>query len=160
MTTDLQDTLLALNLALNRLENPLGEKEHRSLNDISEQLLYPEHWDIIKANLTKIIQENQKLNELYKESLALIEPYGGNFPPEMQQILDKIREEIPADRNEPKIYSHAKNKATSDNPEFNSDPISKDLTNWSVNTLGKSEERPHRESSWLNQLWQFLNRPI
>lgn len=165
MTTDLKNTLpalLALNLALFDMKTTLSQTESQWLNDIREQLLYPEYWDIIiKDNLKNFIEKNQELKNIYEEYLKKIDPQG-NFPREMQQILESIKEEIPSANNR-QTFSHAIDQATPDNPEFNPDPISKDLINWSVQNLGKpSEERPqsenHNQSSWLQELLKFLNR--
>ncbi len=153
MTTDIQDTLLALHLALYGIKNPLSEKERQSLNNIGEQLLYPEHWDIIKANLTKIINGNQEWERLHKESLARIESYGGDYPPAIQEILDKMKEETLADNNEPREFRDPRQDSLPNSSDNGTDNTEYPNAVWRQYLTDKEPDKKIKENHLIQDLF-------
>ncbi|MEB3827582.1 hypothetical protein [Phormidium sp. CCY1219] len=161
MTTSLNNSLLSLLLALNRLEVPLTEDESTALVDIGEQLMYsPDTWeDIIEPDLMAILEGNPDLRSLYQEFLTDIQERNGNFPPNLLPTQAELGREIPNSIHEPTDFSHFIDLATEDNPELEPDVNSQEILNAAIQVLSTPNPvQTSKKISGIQRVWQFLQQ--
>lgn len=80
----MDNTLLALLLALTNLDNPLSDDEGKALADVGQQLKSdPNDWDFIEDDLMAIIQANDALSQLYQEAKAKLDALKDPIPPDL-----------------------------------------------------------------------------
>ncbi|MFB2969151.1 hypothetical protein ACE1CD_09275 [Aerosakkonema sp. BLCC-F183] len=84
MNAVVNNSLLALMLALKDLESPLSEDEQSTLSDVAAQLsLDPDAWESdIEPTLMAVIAANPNLNQLYQSAKSQLDNVNGNIPKE------------------------------------------------------------------------------
>lgn len=98
MGTVVNNTLLALMLALNELETPLSSDEESGLSDIAAQLsLDPDAWESdIEPNLLGIIEANPNLHQLYQAAKSQLDGVNGDIPKDMLPTQSELEKVVPA----------------------------------------------------------------
>lgn len=102
MDIPMQNTLLALLLALEELEAPLSKDEQSALADVAAQLyLNPKAWkEYSEPYLLKVIQANATLNQLYQSALSQLNAVNGNIPQDLLPTQAELEQVLPPS-NEP-----------------------------------------------------------
>ena len=98
MNTVVNNTLLALMLALNELETPLSSDEESALSDIAAQLsLDPDAWESdIEPNLNEIIAANPHLQQLYQAAKFQLDAVNGDIPQDFLPTQLELEKVVPA----------------------------------------------------------------
>ncbi|MBD2208103.1 CHAT domain-containing protein [Calothrix sp. FACHB-1219] len=94
MNSSVTKTLLALLLALKKLEIPLSEDEQALLQDVGQQLaLDPDYWEFIEPELITIIQANSTLHQLFEAGKVKLDALDGRIPRELLPSLAYLEKE-------------------------------------------------------------------
>ena len=151
MAAPIKTTLLALCLALMRLEAPLSENEQERLTDVVQQLdNSPDDWEFIEADLMAVIARKAPLDQLYQEAKARLNEVDGNIPPNLLPTEIELEQVLPIiSRREKRPY-----KPSRDDNEKNYEIINttRKILN-SPDPVGTTKNLPS-----LKNLWQFLNQ--
>ncbi|MBD2198394.1 MULTISPECIES: CHAT domain-containing protein [Calothrix] len=95
MNSSVTKTLLALLLALKKLEIPLSEDEQALLQDVGQQLaLDPDYWEFIEPELITIIQANSTLHQLFEAGKVKLDALDGRIPRELLPSLAYLEKEL------------------------------------------------------------------
>ncbi|HEY9634472.1 MAG TPA: hypothetical protein V6D14_13750 [Coleofasciculaceae cyanobacterium] len=105
MAAPIETTLLALSLALKNLEDPLIPTAQAALKKVGNQLAAlkkvgspldanPNASKVIEEGLTKVIEGNASLNQLYQAAKAKLDAVDGNIPPELLPSEAELIQEL------------------------------------------------------------------
>jgi hypothetical protein len=94
MNSSVTKTLLALLLALKKLEIPLSEDEQALLQCVGRQLVYPDYWEFIEPELITIIQANSTLHQLFEAGKVKLDALDGRIPRELLPSLAYLEKEL------------------------------------------------------------------
>ena len=154
MDNSVNNTLLALILAVKNIETPLNKEEEASLSTAAQQFLAnAQGWDIIiEPELMKMINGNPALDQEFqkiKSKLDNLSTIPANLIPTTEE-LDSI---LPATSQEPKIFAPPNIK-----PQ---DLKNNDITNMAIRVMLNSKSSTTvKKLNRLEKLWEFLNQPI
>ena len=97
MSTNGNNTLLALMLALNELETPLNADEESALSDVAAQLsIAPDAWESdIEPNLIAIIEANPNLHQLYQAAKSQLDAVNGDIPKDLLPTQSELEQVAP-----------------------------------------------------------------
>ena len=145
-------TLLALLIALEQLETPLGSEEKQALENTAQQLyLDPDDWDFIKEGLMAIVDVNPALSQNYHIALTQLEIVKGNIPSEQMPTLNELETELPCENKEPTTFGYFKGE-----PDRETDEI----LNLAIDVLTRKEpEKAVKKLSFLKRLQSWLPKP-
>lgn len=153
-TTNLNNTLLALLLALKDSEIPLSDTEQSDLSLAAEQLsANPKAWEVlIEPRLLVMIQANEPLNQRFQAVKSQLDNLGDiplNLLPseaELQQIAPKQKPQ-PTTRAIPQVSS--------------SDLRSNEITNMAIRVMATpNPSETAKKLSSFEQFQQFLNQNL
>ncbi|NEQ77342.1 MAG: hypothetical protein F6K23_32640 [Okeania sp. SIO2C9] len=151
MNTTIDNTLLALLLALKNLENPLNTQEQEALADVGQQLkLDSNDWDFIEDDLMATIHGNDALNQLYQKAKAKLDACDRPIPTDL----------LPTDAELENALPRESKGGTRAHFEGKPDEQSNEILNLATNVV--STEKPEetaKKLSFLERLSQFLNQP-
>ncbi|AUB44291.1 hypothetical protein COO91_10514 (plasmid) [Nostoc flagelliforme CCNUN1] len=145
-------TLLALLIALEQLETPLGPQEKQALENTAQQLyLDPDDWDFIKEGLMAVVEANPKLSHNYCAALAQLQMIKGNIPSEQMFTQEEVETELPRENKEPTTFGFFEGE-----PDRESDEI----LNLTIDVLTRKEpEKAVKNLSFLKRLRSQLSKP-
>lgn len=154
MDTAVNNSLLALMLALNDLESPLSEEEESTLSEVADRLaLDPDAWESdIEPDLLAVIAANPNFNQLFQSAKSQLDAVNGNIPKDLLPTQTELEKVIPA---EPEIATRGFDPEAEES-DFHSDEIS----NMVISIL--SNPNPSETTKKLGrfeQLKQFLRQP-
>ncbi len=153
MDNSVNNTLLALLLAVKNLETPLTKEEEASLSIAAQQFsVNPNGWDIIiQPELMTMINGNQALARQFqtiKTKLDNLSTIPSNLIPTTEE-LDTV---LPVVASQPKKFPL---------PNPNPPEKSNEITNVALRVMLTSESSTTvKKLNSLDKLWQFLNQPI
>lgn len=154
MNTTIDNTLLALLLALKNLENPLNTEEQEALADVGQQLkLDPNDWDFIEDELMATIHGNDALNQLYQKAKAKLDALNSPIPPDLLPTDAELENALPRE-------SKGGTRAHPPYGEGKPDEQSNEILNLATNVV--STEKPEETAKklpFLERVSQFLNQP-
>ena len=151
MNDSMEKSLLAMLLAIRKLDNPLNSEEKNDLYVIGQQLsLTPTAWNTdIEANLMEIIYKNSSLNIIFQEIKSQIEKN-----PEIPQNL------IPSTEELAKVIPTKVQSSERPIPKF--DDSNKDIpgiTNISIQVFSSPEpSETVKKNSKFEKLLNFIRR--
>lgn len=145
-------TLLALLIALEQLETPLGLQEKQALENTAQQLyLDPDDWDFIKEGLMAVVEANPTLSHNYHIALTQLQIVKGNIPPEQMPTLKELETELPYENKEPTTFGYFEGE-----PDRETDEI----LNLAIDVLTRKEpEKAVKNLSFLKRLQSWLPKP-
>jgi hypothetical protein len=151
MAAPIKTTLLALCLALMRLEAPLSKNEQEELTDVVRQLDNSlDDWEFIEDDLTKIITRKALLDQLYQEAKTRLNEVDGNIPPNLLPTEIELEQVLPINsRREERPYK----------PSRDDNEKSYEIINTTRKILNSSDPVDTTKNlPSLKNLWQFLNQ--
>lgn len=152
-TANLQNTLLALLLALKNLETPLSGTEQTALSKAAEQLsANPNTWDLlIEPSLLAMIQANESLNQLYKIAKSQLDALSDEIPSKLLPTQEELEQVIPKDQI----------PVTRGKLPVNDGYKSTEINNVAINVLSTANPvETAKKLSRIEQLQQFLQQSI
>jgi hypothetical protein len=152
MTEPPKITLLALLIALEKLQSPLTPDEKEALETTASQLyLDPDDWDFIKEGLIATIEANPALYQNYQTALVQLLSVNGNIPQEQMPTQKEIETELTSDNKEPTTFGYFEGE-----PDRESDEI----LNVTINVLTRKEpDKAAKNLSFLKRLQNWLPKP-
>ena len=153
MTVPVNNSLLALLLALTDLQAPLSENEKFALFEVGEQLSADLNaWQpLTEPFLSGIIQANATLNQLYQAALSQLEAVDGNIPDNLLPSESELEQALPVS-NQMVTRGFA---PVSDAEDFESNEI----TNIAINILAtKNPAESVKKINFFEQIKQFLQQ--
>lgn len=153
MTVPVNNSLLALLLALTDLQTPLSENEKSVLAEVSEQLSADlDAWKpLIEPSLQDMIQANTTLNQLYQTALFQLQAVDGNIPDNLLPSESELEQALPTS-NQVVTRGFA---PVSDPEDFESNEI----TNIAISILAtKNPTESVKKLSGFEQIKQFLQQ--
>lgn len=98
MDVPVNNSLLALLLALKDLDTPLSEDEKAGLADVADQLyLAPDAWEeAIEPSLMQAIASNSTLQQLYQTAKSQLDALDGNIPLDLLPTRSELEKAVPA----------------------------------------------------------------
>ena len=154
MDTSVNNSLLALMLALNDLQSPLSEDEESTLSSVADRLaLEPDTWESdIEPDLLAVIKSNSNFNQLFQNAKSQLDAVNGEIPKDLLPTHTELEKVIPA---EPEIATRGFEPEAEE-----SDLHSNEISNMVINIL--SNPNPSETTKKLDrfeQLKQFLRQP-
>ena len=153
MTLLVNNSLLALLLALTDLQTPLRENEKSVLAEVSEQLSADlDAWKpLIEPSLLSMIQANATLNQLYQTAVSQLEAVDGNIPHNLLPNESELEQALPTSHQ---IVTRGF-APVSDAEDFESNEI----TNIAISILATNNPTESvRKLSRFEQIKQFLQQ--
>jgi len=150
---NLQNTLLALLLALKKLETPLSDTEQSALSQAAEQLYAnPNAWDLlIEPPLLAMIQANESLNQLYKIAKSQLDALRDEIPSHLLPTQAEFEAVIPTNQSPVKRGKLPVNDGYKSN----------EINNVAINILSTANPvETAKKLSRIEQLQQFLQQSI
>lgn len=154
MDTAVNNSLLALMLALNDLESPLSEEEESTLSEVADRLaLDPDAWESdIEPDLMAVIKSNSNFNQLFQNAKSQLDAVNGDIPKDLLPTQTELEKVIPA---ELEIATRGFDPEA-DESEFKSNEIS----NMVINILSNpNPAETTKKLSRFEQLKRFLRQP-
>lgn len=109
----LDQTLLALLLALKNLKVPLTDAERDEFFEIGEQLeLDPDDWDFIYEGMIDTIAKNPSLNQLFKAYISQLDPLNGSILLGLLPTEKELKQEL-SSASDPESLGYKPKKAFS-----------------------------------------------
>ncbi|NEO30763.1 MAG: hypothetical protein F6K36_10080 [Symploca sp. SIO3C6] len=91
-------TLLALVLALKDVEE-VSEAEKSAFRDAADQLqLEPDNWEEHESDLLRVIQDNPKLNQLYRTAKSQLDALSREIPSSLLPTQTELEQVIPTNQ--------------------------------------------------------------
>ena len=154
-TTNLNNTLLALLLALKDSETPLSDTEQSDLSQAAEQLsANPKAWEIlIEPRLLAMLEANKPLNQRFQATKSQLDNLGDTMP--LNLLPSEAEVEQAAPKQKPQPTTRAIPQVSS------SDLRSTEITNMAIRVM--ATPNPSETAKKLNsfeQLQQFLNQNL
>ncbi len=154
-TTNLNNTLLALLLALKDSETPLSDTEQSDLSQAAEQLsANPKAWEIlIEPRLLAMLKANEPLNQRFQAAKSPLDNLGGKIP--LNLLPSEAEVEQAAPKQKPQPTTRAIPQVSS------SDLRGNEITNMAIRVM--ATPNPSETAKKLNsfeQLQQFLNQNL
>ena len=154
MDNSINNTLLALILAVKNIETPLNKEEEASLSTAAQQFsVNPQGWDIIiEPELMKMINGNRALAQEFqtiKAKLNKVSTIPSNLIPteEELEVITSSNTDQPKGRPIPNIDP--------------SSSKSNETTNMAIRAMLTPEtSKTVKELSSLEKIWEFLNQSI
>lgn len=142
-------TLLALLIALEKLEIPLSPEEKQALGNTARQLdIDPDDWDSIKEGLTAAIEANPTLCQHYQTALIQLQAVNGDIPAEQMPTENELEAELARENREPTTFGYFEGE-----PDRESDEI----LNVTINVLTRKEpEKVAKKLSFLKRIQNWL----
>lgn len=155
MSTNVNNTLLALMIALNELETPLSPDEESALSDVAAQLsLDPDAWESdIEPNLIAIIEANPNLHQLYQAAKNQLDEVNGDIPKDLLPTQSELEQVAP---------TTAEVATRGFDPETDeSDFYSNEINNMVISILATPKPtETTKKLSRFERLKQFLRQPV
>ncbi|MBN4004792.1 hypothetical protein [Nostoc sp. LPT] len=154
-TTNLNNTLLALLLALRDSEIPLSDTEQSDLSQAAEQLsANPKAWEIlIEPRLLVMIQANEPLNQRFQAAKSQLDNLGDTIPLNLLPSEAELEQAVP--KQKPQPITRAIPQVSS------SDLRSNEITNMAIKVLATpNPSETAKKLSSFEQFQQFLNQNL
>lgn len=154
-STNLNNTLLALLLALKDSETPLSDTEQSDLSQAAEQLsANPKAWEVlIEPRLLVMIQANEPLNQRFQAAKSQLDNLGDKIP--LNLLPSEAEVEQAAPKQKPQPTSRAIPQVSS------SDLRSNEITNMAIKVMATSNpSETAKKLSSFEQFQQFLNQNL
>ena len=145
-------TLLALLIALEKLEISLSPQEKQALENIGQQLeLDPDDWDsIFKKELMPVISANPALYKNYQTALVQLQEVKANIPSEQMPTQKELEAELTRDHQGYTTFGYFEGEA---------DQESDEILNITINVLTRKEpEKAAKKLSFLKRLQNWLSQ--
>ncbi|MBD2214091.1 hypothetical protein H6G27_30125 [Nostoc linckia FACHB-104] len=154
-TTNLNNTLIALLLALKDSETPLSETEQSDLSQVAEQLsANPKAWEIlIEPRLLAMIQANEPLNQRFQAAKSQLDNLGDTVP--LNLLPSEAELEQVAPKQKPQVVTRGIPQVSS------SDLRSNEITNMAIRVMTTpNPSETAKKLSRFEQFQQFLNQNL
>ncbi|MEH1951909.1 MAG: hypothetical protein V7K77_33900 [Nostoc sp.] len=157
-TTNLNNTLLALLLALKDSETPLSDTEQSDLSHAAEQLSAnpnnPKAWEIlIEPRLLVMIQANEPLNQRFQAAKSQLDNLGDTIPLNLLPSEAELEQALP--KQKPQPITRAIPQVSS------SDLRSNEITNMAIRVMATpNPSETAKKLSSFEQFQQFLNQNL
>ncbi|BAZ48637.1 hypothetical protein NIES4103_12450 [Nostoc sp. NIES-4103] len=154
-TTNLNNTLLALLLALKDSATFLSETEKSDLYQAAEQLsANPKAWEVlIEPRLLVMIQANEPLNQRFQAAKSQLDNLGDQIPVNLLPSEAELEQAAP--KQKPQPITRAIPQVSS------SDLKSNEITNMAIRVLATpNPAETAKKLSGFEQLQQFLNQNL
>ncbi|WP_448266407.1 hypothetical protein [Nostoc sp. DSM 114159] len=151
--TNLNNTLLALLLALKDSEIPLSDTEQSDLSQAAEQLsANPKAWEVlIEPRLLVMIQANEPLNQRFQAAKSQLDNLGDTIPLNLLPSEAELEQAVP--KQKPQPITRAIPQVSS------SDLRSNEITNMAIKVLATpNPSETAKKLSSFEQFQQFLNQ--
>ena len=145
-------TLLALLIALEKLEISLSQQEKQALENTARQLyLDPDDWDsILKEGLMPVISANPALYQNYQTALVLLQTVKANIPSEQMPTQKELEAELTPENQGYTTFGYFEGE-----PDQESDEI----LNVTINVLTRKDpEKAAKKLSFLKRLQNWLSQ--
>ncbi|MBD2254641.1 hypothetical protein [Nostoc parmelioides] len=154
-TTNLNNTLLALLLALKDSETPLSDTEQSNLSHIAEQLsVNPKAWEIlIKPRLLAMLETNEPLNQRFQAAKSQLDNLGDTMPLNLLPSEAEVEQVVPQQKLQP---------TTRAIPQVSSSDLrSNEITNMAIRVMATpNPSETAKKLSRFEQFQQFLNQNL
>ncbi|MBD2194478.1 MULTISPECIES: hypothetical protein [Calothrix] len=152
-TSNLNNTLLALLLALQDSEITLSDTEQSDLSQVAEQLsANPKAWEIlIEPRLLVMIQANETLNQRFQAAKSLLDNLGDKIP--LNLLPSEAELEQAAPKQKPQVVTRGIPQVSS------SDLRSNEITNMAIRVMATpNPSETAKKLSSFDKFQQFLTQ--
>ncbi|MEH1855702.1 MAG: hypothetical protein V7L11_29485 [Nostoc sp.] len=154
-TTNLNNTLLALLLALKDSETSLSDREQADLFQAAEQLsANPKAWEIlIEPRLLGMLQANEPLNQRFQAAKSQLDNLGDTIPINLLPSEAELEQAAPKQKPQP---------TTRAIPQVSSSDLrSNEITNMAIRVMATpNPSEIAKKLSSFEQFQQFLNQNL
>ncbi|MEJ1930267.1 hypothetical protein WDZ92_08270 [Nostoc sp. NIES-2111] len=154
-TSNLNNTLLALLLALKDSETPLSDTEQSDLSQAAEQLsANPKAWEVlIEPRLLVMIEANEPLNQRFQAAKSQLDNLGDKIPLNLLPSEAEVEQATPKQKPQPTTRAIPQVSA--------SDLRSNEITNMAIKVMATpNPAETAKKLSRFEQLQQFLNQNL